>query len=199
MLRVAIIIFVTALTSPMFLRGIEDGRGPVLIRFGEINEDAGVSGSASECLVVRSNGKYHLERRDHHPGTATNYLSTYNGELSKTDLNMLRNLLNDPRLKALADYTAPHFPLSTASFRIVTLDYYLSGKPKTVGYFMPRSYSSQNLSPQSGATTSPNSQWVESEQVLRPVVSWVEQLIPTISVEDQGGAVDSCELEDFGH
>jgi hypothetical protein len=167
-----IAIFVTVLClQPNPVAAIRTN-GELLMRLGIVQDSRAADGHSSrECLVVRSDRSYHLERRIQPKGQAGYNLEVYEGMVAPNKFDELETILGSTQIRALPDFRAPQFPISISTFEMLTLDYRVQNVRRRLGYFNARGDTPPDTSP-GNTPENIKSEWGTSRAVLHPLVLW---------------------------
>jgi hypothetical protein len=168
MLKGASIVVVTTLLQFSFAGELERNHAPTLLRYGRLDDRfQDKSESLRECLVIRDDGQYHLEKRVQHLFDTENSLETYEGNIDSESMGELRRIVKEPHLLALSDFVDPQFPIAATALRMVTVTLPAGDAQRKVGYFQTRQ------APGMSSTTVPDRNDPSASVALKPLVSWV--------------------------
>jgi hypothetical protein len=126
------------------------------------------------CVLVLPDGRFHLESRTQLlPGAeATLNLSDYS--LDSSQLQQLRNLLDEEKIRRLPTYVQPAIPMAVPWSHALSARIARSGVVQYVGYWTWRG-GTPAASPNS-APASVKKGWQESETALRPLADWLHAI-----------------------
>ena len=146
----------------------------LLVRITESQINATPQGGiSSDCIVVSTDGQFHLERRLQQLPDPTASLRTYDSSLTDVQLQWLHNLLDQDRIQELPAFVMPESPGPTLLRRGVTIDFTQDGVAKTVGYM-----GWAGAIPESAHTPVQKSQ-ENAEITLQPLVDWFHKIEET--------------------
>jgi len=168
MLKGASFVIVATLLQFSFAGDVERNPAPTLLQYGRLDDRfQDKSESLRECLVIRNDGQYHLEKRVQRLSEAANSVTTYEGHVDPESMDELRELMKEPHLLALSDFVDPQFPIAATALRIVTVTLRVGDAQRKVGYFQ-----TSRASGISSATVADRNN-SSASVVLKPLVSWV--------------------------
>ena len=152
----------------------QSGDTSLLVRITESQINATPQGGiSSDCIVVNTDGQFHLERRLQQLPDPTVSLRTYDSSLNDLQLQWLHNLLDQERIQELPAFVMPESPGPAYLRRGVTVDLTQDGAAKTVGYM-----GWAGAVPESSPTPVQKSQ-ENAEIALQPIVDWFHKIEET--------------------
>jgi hypothetical protein len=146
-----------------------------LVRIVEVTTDNQPRGvMANDCIVVSSDGRFHLERRQQVIPSPSARLRIFESSLDSSQFANLQNLLQSERVRALQGYVTPKFPLTMSWVSDLDVQISRGDQVQRVGYWTWRG-GKTGLSPES----TPNNIkqiWQVSQVALQPLVEWFHQV-----------------------
>lgn len=132
-----------------------------------IDNEHGVT--RSDCVLVLPDGRLHLERRRVAAPSSTATLKVYESSLDSSQLEQLRNIVNNEVKSGLPEYDKSPVGFQNAPwFSSVIVD---TGDRETARRFGYWAWDKRNAGPDVPADV--KKQWQESEVGLRPLVEWL--------------------------
>jgi hypothetical protein len=168
MLKTASILIVATFLQLPLGGGQENNPTGVFMQYGHLDDRFQEKGVIlRECLLIRSDGRYYLEKRTQHLPETHNTLTSYEGTVDTRSMDELRRVLSEPRFVALPDFVPPEFPLAAAGLKMIIVTLPLGATGRKVGYLRT---SQSSTTP---SETSPGGYDSQSSAALEPLVSWV--------------------------
>ena len=163
------------LSSGLFGQTLSPPAPKYLIKIADQTMDLSSSTgmTASDCVVITPNGRFHMERRFQRLPNPYASLHIYEASLGRARLAELKALIDSQGVKELPAFTPPQIPMSIAVFRTFIIEVSRGSSVQNAGFFtwQPESNAPPDISPQS----TPNSikkAWVTSERSLMPLAEW---------------------------
>jgi hypothetical protein len=128
-------------------------------------------GSGHTCVLVLPDGRFHLESRTQRLPGAVATLNVSDYSLDSSQLQQLRTVLDDERMRHLPAYVQPAIPMAVPWSHAFSARIAREKGVQQVGYWTWRG-GTPAASPNSAAA-SVKKGWQESETVLRPLVDWL--------------------------
>ena len=127
--------------------------------------------TASDCVVITPDGRFHMERRFQRLPKPYSSLHIYEASLGRARLAELKALIEE--VKELPAFVPPQIPMSIAVFRTFIIEVNRGSSVQKAGFFTwpPESNSPSDSSPQS-TPDSTKGAWVTSERSLMPLTEW---------------------------
>ncbi len=143
-----------------------------LIKISETEMDLPNTGlSTSDCIVVFPSRHFHLEHRQQQVRTGSDTVRVFDADLNETQLQQLKSVLQDEKVRNLPAYRNPSFPFHVSQFHYFTATIAKREGSPTVGFFSWNEAVPDSVSPVS-ASESTKKAWLDSEKVLKPLVEW---------------------------
>ena len=119
----------------------------------------------SNCLIVRPDGRIHLElrRQEFFDGRAV--LTTYQSALDGKEMETLRGILDDADVKALPPFAVPVVPMNVDDWQGFRADITRDMQVQQVGYLTWRGHGPNNSEGDKAA-------WNQSATALQRLAEW---------------------------
>jgi hypothetical protein len=145
----------------------------------------------SDCALVFPDGRVHIERyKQQLPDQSSTVV--YRSKFAKSQLHKLEEILSDPDMQSLPEFTSPSTPLSVKSLQYVTLEMvYQEKRSRRVGYFKWAGGADKgwpNITPEKI-----KAEWQHSEPVLQPLLKWFHD-IEGISLDRSDAKPTQCKV-----
>ncbi|HMH15320.1 MAG TPA: hypothetical protein VK578_19630 [Edaphobacter sp.] len=149
---------------------------PTLFAASEFRERMPLSNTSYRiCIKVRSDGRFHLERRVQAAGTTSNSLGIYESILNPDSQSQLRDILGDLQSYKPPAYVPPSTPLSISTYQFFHVEFADGKDYRRAGYLAWNGFVSPDASPGS-APPEDKKNWLQSERALEPLVQWIHNL-----------------------
>jgi hypothetical protein len=132
-------------------------------------------GVTSDCLLVQPDGHFHLERRQQHLPNPSANLTIFSAQLSKTQLEGLRSILDKQDIQSLSPFVPPVLPVSVTKFRVFAANVARGATIQKAGFFMWEGQGTPDTPPNSTPDDIKRA-WQTSATVLQPLVDWFHAL-----------------------
>jgi hypothetical protein len=145
--------------------------GAFVVRISEASVDNEHGATSMDCLLVRPDGRFHLEHRHQQLPSPTARLSVFESSLDSSQLVQLQGIIKNERVSDLPDYVTPPVSMDVPRFSTLIVDIQRGGSVQRSGY-----WTWHERSP--GALAFPadvKKRWQDSEVTLRPVVEWFHE------------------------
>lgn len=119
----------------------------------------------SNCLIVRPDGRIHLElrRQEFFDGRAV--LTTYQSALNSKEIEILKSILDAADVKALPPFTAPVVPMDVDDWEAFEADITRDTQVQQVGYLTWHGHGPNN-------SESDKAAWNQSAKALQRLAEW---------------------------
>jgi hypothetical protein len=143
-----------------------------LVGIGEATTDLSSLGiSRHTCILVLPDGRFHLESRIQHLPSSVATANNFDYSLDSLQLQRLREILGDERIRQLPEYASPAMPMAVTWSSGFNARIPRATGVQNVGYWKWRG-GTPAASPNS-APESVKKGWQESETALQPLVDWL--------------------------
>jgi hypothetical protein len=167
---------VAAVASALLaITGAQEGQAPqtaFLVTVWEAETDLSPGGlTVHDCIVVRPDGRFHLERRKQKLPNPTATLDVLESSLDVAEFQQLRNILDSQEIRRLPRYVQPAIPMAAPWFQGFNAKITRGGEVQSVGY-----WSWRGGTPAESPNSTPDAvkkEWRTSQAALRPLVDWV--------------------------
>jgi len=164
-----------------------------LVAIGEATTDLSSLGTSRHtCILVMPNGRFHLESRVQHLPSSVAKAKIFDYSLDSQQLQRLRDILDDEKIRQLAAYQSPPMPMAVAWSRGFNANIERGTGIQNVGYWTWRGgtpTASPNSAPESVKKT-----WQESEIALGPLIDWLHG-IESLQLPPSDAAFNSCNVD----
>jgi len=163
-------IFVVASIAYASLAG-QSSDNSLLIRITEAQINATSQGGvSSDCIVVKTDGQFHLERRLQQLPDPNATVRTYDSSLTDMQLQWLRNILSEDRMQKLPAFVMPDSTGPEFLRRGVAVDFIQDGVARTAGYIGSAGAVPENQP--ANASSSVKKSREDAEIALQPLMDW---------------------------
>jgi hypothetical protein len=166
---------------------------PFVVSVSEATIDNRNLVTATDCILVLPDGRFHLERRKEVAPNPTSSLSIFESSLDSMRLQQLHDILNDENVKRLPNYALPAFPMAVPWFSTFDAKIEQAGRIRKVGYWLWQGGTDE---------TSPNSTpdsikkvWKDSQVALQPLLEWFHG-VETLKLSPSGAKSTQCRNAD---
>jgi hypothetical protein len=148
-----------------------------LIRIVETSIDLHSSGiTASSCIAIQSNGRFHLETRLQQLPHPQAVLHIHEGTLDAFQLSRLESMLDAQAVREASTYKGPKVPMVVSTFANVRIDVARANRVQTVGYLAwNQQPGTDDLSPES-TPEALKEEWRSSRLALTPLIGWFHEV-----------------------
>jgi hypothetical protein len=184
---IAALILLSSMLAARSQTGLE---AAFLVEIREGTMDLSRQGTSGRgCILVLPDGRFHLEIRSQHPGSAAAILSVFDYSLDSGQLQKLRGLLDNDRIRQLPAYAQPPLPMAVPWSHGFSVKIARSTGVQNVGYWIWRG-GTLSGSPNS-APESVKRGWQESEAALQPLTDWFHS-IEALKLSPSGTGSTMC-------
>jgi hypothetical protein len=184
------ILFIVCILAKAGQATPQDDSGELLVTIFEGQSDLLPKGtSIHDCMLVRSDGHFHLESRVQRLPKPAATLKVVDSLLDTAQLVQLKDILGDQTISKLPAYRQPAIPMSVTWSRGFNAQIVRGSKVQSVGYWSWKG-GSPNTSPNS-SPENVKAAWRDSERALKPLVEWFHN-VEALSAESPNSTATMC-------
>ncbi len=143
----------------------------VSISEARVDNEHGVT--ITDCVLVRTDGRLHLERRRQGPTSPTATLKIFESSLDSSQLEHLQSIVKGEETSRLPEFEKQSVFFQNAPwFSSVTVDISMAEAVRRLGYWLW-----DERSPGPAVPADVRKRWLESETGLRPMVEWFHGIV----------------------
>jgi hypothetical protein len=157
----------------------------VTISEARVDNEHGVT--STDCLLVRLDGRLHLERRRQAPVSPTAMVKIFESSLDASQLERLQGIVKSEETSRLPEYEKQSVFFQNASwFSSVAVDVSTGEATRRFGYWL---WDERNPGP--GVPADVRKQWQDVETGLRPMVEWFHGIV-ALNLPPSASAPTQC-------
>ncbi|MGA8431370.1 MAG: hypothetical protein WB729_16225 [Candidatus Sulfotelmatobacter sp.] len=164
-----------------------------LIAAHEGTIDLSRNGTSSQtCILVRPDGRFHLEGRTQRLPSPTASAKIFDYSLDSSQLQQLRGIIDDESVRQLPEYIQPPLPMAVSWSHGFEAKITRPTGAQDIGYWTWRG-GTVDASPNS-ARESVRKGWQQSETALKPLVDWLHG-IEALKLSPSDSKSDMCVVD----
>ncbi|RXH54837.1 hypothetical protein [Granulicella sibirica] len=189
-------LLIAALHVPLLT--IQDAQSPPkasrLISIGETRFDFLYGVMLNSCMVVRTDGRFHLETRLQKLPNTFSTPHVYEATFDSFQMTRLQSLLGAQDLLNAPSFQLPRLPVTVPRFAVFQLERQKSDEMRTNGYVAWDERTGHETESPDASPPTLKQQWQQSRAALNPMESWFHEVQslkwPEIKATDTGHCVD---------